>query len=280
MMIEIRHECFMRNILSGLFLTMLAVLPVCAHAASSDWAVSGDTRMRLVVAEPRAGDKSVRAALEVELASGWKTYWQDPGDAGVPLQIDASGSQNVNLKAIRYPAPHRFDDGVTTWAGYKEPVHFALELERPDAGASGILNASVFIGICENICVPFQANFSVPVNDASTTTSEQVAVDAAFKSLPGKASADFGVLTMKNDGKKIWLDAKVTAEGNAPELFIAAPAGWQFGAPKLVAMKDKIAQFEAEVLFAPKNASKAEDPVVYTLIDAGNAVTGTVIQSQ
>jgi DsbC/DsbD-like thiol-disulfide interchange protein len=95
------RNCFvMKNIKSTFLALMLCAVPGVGQAASSDWAISGETRMRLVVAEPAAGDKTIRAALQVELAPGWKTYWQDPGEAGVPLQLDLTSSQNVALKSF------------------------------------------------------------------------------------------------------------------------------------------------------------------------------------
>ncbi len=60
--------------------------------------------------------------LEIDLKPGWKTYWRDPGDAGVPPTLDASASSNIASAELSFPAPQRFDDGFAIWAGYKEPV--------------------------------------------------------------------------------------------------------------------------------------------------------------
>ncbi|MGL4487828.1 MAG: protein-disulfide reductase DsbD domain-containing protein, partial [Rhizobiaceae bacterium] len=171
-----------KYLIAGAF--ALFLLPNYGHAASSDWATSGETRMRLVVAEPAAGDKIMRAALQVELAPGWKTYWRDPGQAGIPLQMDLTGSQNAALKDTHYPAPKRFDDGVTIWAGYDAPLLFPIEIDRADAASGAKISANVFIGICEDICVPFQTSLTVTVENASSSTADQATVQAAFEALP------------------------------------------------------------------------------------------------
>ena len=31
--------------------------------------------------------KTLRVGLQIQLDEGWKTYWRDPGDAGLPMQF-------------------------------------------------------------------------------------------------------------------------------------------------------------------------------------------------
>ena len=55
------------------------------------------------------------AAVELQLAPGWKTYWRSPGDAGIPPTFDWSGSDNVRSVRIHWPAPLVFDaNGMQT----------------------------------------------------------------------------------------------------------------------------------------------------------------------
>lgn len=255
----------------------LFLLPNLSFAASSEWISSGDTRMRLVVAEPQAGEKIIQAALQVELAPGWKTYWQDPGEAGVPLQIDLSGSENLALKTINFPAPMRFDDGVTVWAGYNQPVQFPIEFERPDGAAASSLSASIFIGICEKICVPFQTSLSVQIDNAVSSNPDQMAIQAAFAALPPQASEKFGVKTIQADGMKLRIEAMLETPLVKPDLFLAAPRGWQFGTPKLVGFEGTSAHFEAQILFAPTDEQINVSTVAYSLQNDGKAVSGSAI---
>jgi DsbC/DsbD-like thiol-disulfide interchange protein len=273
---HIRNWFGMTKILSVTTSFALFLLPNLSFAASSEWISSGDTRMRLIVAEPQAGDKVIKATLHVELAPGWKTYWQDPGEAGVPLQIDLSGSQNLALKTINFPAPMRFDDGVTVWAGYNKPVQFPIEFERSDIAKSATLNANIFIGICEKICVPFQASLSVNIMDAVASNADQMSVQSAFDVLPPLASAQFGVTSVQVQGKLLNIEAVLDATNAKPELFLAAPRGWQFGAPKLINVQGESARFEAEILFAPNEVQDDVATVAYTLENGGKAVSGSV----
>jgi DsbC/DsbD-like thiol-disulfide interchange protein len=111
--------------------------------------------MRLVVDPEPRGDGKIMAVLDVDLEPGWKTYWRDPGSAGIPPMLDFSQSTGIDLEAFAYPPPVRVDDGYAVWAGYTAPVRFPLV--QADSNRDAQIRAQAFIGICEKICVPFQA---------------------------------------------------------------------------------------------------------------------------
>ena len=80
--------------------------------------VRGRRRARQAGDTGPADEKGVlQGALEIDLKPGWKTYWRDPGDAGVPPTIDATASSNVASAELSFPAPHRFDEASPTGRG-------------------------------------------------------------------------------------------------------------------------------------------------------------------
>ena len=66
----------------------LAALPAAARAGLQRY-----YRVSLLAGGYSAGRH--RAGLLIELDGLWKTYWRVPGDAGIPPQLDWSGSQNA-----------------------------------------------------------------------------------------------------------------------------------------------------------------------------------------
>ncbi len=245
-----------------------------ALAASSPWQDSAGGPVRIVVAEPASGETSVHAVLQIQLSEGWKTYWRDPGDAGVPPQFDLTGSENLELANLQFPAPHRFDDGTSVWAGYKQPVSIGIDLKRADASKAMRLKGSVFLGVCEKICVPVKMEFDVPLGDAMSSSEDQQLVATTYAALPLAASAASGVTSAVVDGKRLIISAATPAPN--PDLFLAAPRGWQFGAPKLVSAAGGKAEFEAAILYAPKDGMKADAVVNYTMVAGDTAVSGVV----
>ncbi|MEN9895034.1 MAG: hypothetical protein RIR97_886 [Pseudomonadota bacterium] len=119
-----------------LFLAGLPLLhPVMAEAASSEWAQTAGGRMRLVALPPEQ-DGTVPAILQIELDKGWKTYWREPGAAGIPPHVTLRDGGNVSFSGLRFPAPMIFDDGKIRDYIYTQSVSLVLKAKRIAPGLS------------------------------------------------------------------------------------------------------------------------------------------------
>ena len=77
----------------------------------------------------RAADGTHMAALHLELADGWKTYWRSPGDVGIPPRFDWRGSRNVAGVEIMWPTPRiTVDHGMYT-VGYSNQLVLPMQLK-------------------------------------------------------------------------------------------------------------------------------------------------------
>jgi len=261
---------YVRIAFAAVFFGVIATLE--AHAAATDWVEETGARIRLVAAEPAAGDTQIKAALQIELKEGWKTYWRDPGDAGVPPQISVAGEGIAGVE-VHYPAPDRFNDGKSAWAGYKHMVAFPLTLNISEDKPVFPIKASSFLGICEDICIPVQSEFALDVPQARGSTADQALVTSFFDVLPKSAVADFKVASLSNSASQVGIDL-TAPESEAPfEIFLAAD-GYMFGVPKLVSQTGNSLRYAAKVIFAPKNGTGTN--VFYTVKSAKRAVSGTV----
>lgn len=54
----------------------------------------------------RPGD-TITAALRLEHAPGWHTYWRNPGDAGLPTSVDWSLPEGLSLGDFEWPVPEK-----------------------------------------------------------------------------------------------------------------------------------------------------------------------------
>jgi DsbC/DsbD-like thiol-disulfide interchange protein len=256
----------------GLFLAF-AILPSSAFAAATQWIEEDGARIRLVAAEPAPDAAEIRAALVVELKPGWKTYWRDPGDAGVPPQFNLQGGANVSAARLDFPAPDRFEEGAAKSIGYKHPVSFPLTFALQTPGAPSVIKATAFLGICEEICVPVQIEFSLDVQAALGSTPDQALVQAAFDALPKQANAGFGLTSLSYQPRALEVEIAAPPSAQPPELFVAA-AGFQFGTPKFSAALKEKSRYVVPVIFAPKSAMIEDAEVHYTIKSGGMSVSG------
>ena len=97
-----------------------------AISASSEWHRVEGAGIRIITAGPADEDGTLRGALEIQLEPGWKTYWRDPGDSGVPPALQATADVPLEGIDIGFPAPRRFDDGYSIWTGYDHSVSLPL----------------------------------------------------------------------------------------------------------------------------------------------------------
>jgi DsbC/DsbD-like thiol-disulfide interchange protein len=244
----------LRRILPVLFGQSLALALTLAPAWSLDsgWAETEGGRMRLVIDPAPRDDGTIAGFLDIDLDPGWKTYWRDPGSAGIPPTLNFSQNKGVAVLSMDYPAPVRVDDGYAIWAGYTAPVQLPLTFRRTASG-DGQVHAQAFIGICEKICVPFQAELLVdlPADPAGHDAARQ-AVDAAFARLPEAPGPDFNVTStlLEMNGTRLTISAKLPAfrpSGIDPEVFVSGPEGYAFAPPKLVSNDDGLAEWSVRV---------------------------------
>ncbi|PWW01882.1 DsbC/DsbD-like thiol-disulfide interchange protein [Hoeflea marina] len=261
-------------------LAIAGLVPLPALALDSGWAETEGGRMRLVVDPSPQADGSLAGALDIDLAPGWKTYWIDPGGSGIPPSIDLSASKGLSLRRVDYPPPVRVDDGYSVWSGYKHPVKFPLVLERTGSGDAE-LNAEVFIGICSDICVPFQASLSIAVPaaaDADSVAAREVA--SAFQALAEPPAEDFAVTAAAFAADRSALEVSVSLPGFrpaglAPALFVAGPEGWAFAPPQLLASEDGTARYSVPVVGRPKSADAGTAVPVDLVVTLGQRAIAT-----
>lgn len=182
--------------------------------------------------------------VEIHLDPGYKTYWREPGDSGLPPVFDWQGSENVASVDVRWPVPVRFADGSGSSIGYKESVILPVLVTLRDSAKPARLKLKIDYGICAELCVPAlgEAELSLLPNAAATPHRERV--EAALGRVPQSAQLGDGLLPgiigVEPDAKESALRVKVghVAGSREPDLFVEGPKGWYFGQPVLSGSTD------------------------------------------
>lgn len=199
-----------------------------SHAGQTEWAEDVGGRMRMIMTAPD-DDGTIRAALQVEPAEGFITYWREPGESGIPPQITVTGNDDVTLAAIAYPVPKRIDLAGVTDMGYDGPVTFPLTFEAaPDTHPR--LDVSAFIGLCKDICIPFQTTFEITPSAYADSAVDAAILAVAETTLPEAPSADFRVERAVKTGEALEL-ALALPEAENPEITLASSGGFIVEAP-------------------------------------------------
>ncbi len=227
-----------------LVLFALAGATVTAHGA--EWVETEGARLRMVLGQD-AGDGRVRAMLDIDLKPGWKTYWREPGESGIPPTITVRPAASAKV-AFEFPAPEHVSDPYGGFTGYAEPVRLPVMLP------SGASEAEVFLGVCQQVCIPVSASFSFSGDNAPSPLHAAM-VDQAFEALPSAPTEHLHVKTIERsaDGQALTVETAADAAQASPRLFLAplTESGHVFGLPELVEAKDGQAIFSVPILRRP-----------------------------
>lgn len=202
-----------------------------ALAASSAWIEGDGGRMRLVATEP-AKDGSVEAALQIEPKQGWTTYWREPGEAGIPPQITTASGSGLSIDGIGYPTPKHLVNAEIDEIGYDGPVTFPFSLSPTAKGSfPSSINVNVFIGLCRNICIPFQGSFEVALISSRSEAIDKAIIQRAKASLPRPPTSDFEIIShrLSPDFRRLSLTFRLPHEDGGPaKVIIAGPSGYVY----------------------------------------------------
>jgi len=264
-----------RSLLSCLAgICLFAASALCAVAAVSPWAQSDGGKMRILALSDGAG--KITAILEIAPAPGWKTYWRDPGDAGMAPDIDLSAARNLKLVKISYPVPEISRDEGGRFFGYHHPISLVLELERPDPELASELNAHVLIGLCKDICLPFQSAFSLPLGTLDQPEADEfMKIQMAKAELPEAPSDSFRITDAALTPDGAFFEVKISAPEDGTLEIAAAPSrGVLFGGQPEITSKNGL----THVRFAVRRLPEPPAGAAVTLLvkSAGRAIETTL----
>ncbi|MDH3262765.1 MAG: protein-disulfide reductase DsbD family protein [Paracoccaceae bacterium] len=198
------------RLLRALCLALLA-LAAPFPAAAGDF---GDVAEVTVLPGWRTPQGTHMAALRIRLAPGWKTYWRAPGDAGIPPRFSWEGSRNLAAVRFHWPRPEVHEINGMRSIGYHGELVLPMEFTPASPGEPIRLRAEVEIGVCQEICVPLQAEIAAELVPGG---GPDPAITAALAARPATAR-EAGVAAVSCDIEPIRDGLRLTARIDMPPL--------------------------------------------------------------
>ena len=170
-------------------LLLLATAAPTAQALESNIASSPRAQASLVSevdaftpGHPLRVGPLLRVGLRLRMAPGWYTYWRNPGDAGAQAELDFSLPAGVTAGPIVWPTPSRHATGPVMSYGYEGEVLLPVTLTVPTEAIAAPLVIQVHASwlVCERICVPEDADFTLTLPANTLATAPPAAPEAAL----------------------------------------------------------------------------------------------------
>jgi len=129
------------------------------------------------------------------LNPGWHTYWENPGDAGEGASINWNLPNDVNASKILWPGPERIPVDPLMTFGYEEEVVLLTKIYTSETTTIPVtLNAQVSWYTCKEICIPQEAEVSIPINLGNKTPSTSKGLlDQTLKQMPVQFNGTYRV---------------------------------------------------------------------------------------
>jgi DsbC/DsbD-like thiol-disulfide interchange protein len=252
-----------------------------AHAQdASDWDAQAHTAARLIAGSmiKTADAPFLRAGVEIKLDPGWKTYWRDPGDSGVPPTLDFSGSDNVKSITVLWPAPELFPDGAGgNSIGYVDRVILPLHIAPDYAAKPSSLKLKLGYAICGNLCVPVETNMRLPL---AGDGAEEAALEKAEIRVPRRVALGPGpglaILAVHRQpgGAHDRVVVDVAAPNSAAiDLFVEGPTpDWSLPVPQPAGGDGATRQFTFDLDGLPADAHAQGAALTFTAVSGDDAI--------
>ncbi|MFM5649829.1 protein-disulfide reductase DsbD family protein [Aeromonas veronii] len=196
-------------------------------ASDTGWLTSPQNdHARVRLQADRSTADQTRILLDVELESGWKTYWHSPGEGGIAPQI--LWDKPVGDFQWHWPVPRHFEVAGLSTQGYQGDVTFPLSLSYP---AEKALTGTLRLSTCSNVCILTDFPFTLAV-DGRAPAGFDFGWAKAISNLPQPLPAETRI-ELGYQHNQLQLRAERAEGWQSPALFIDALEGAEFGKPTL-----------------------------------------------
>ncbi|MGH8846475.1 MAG: protein-disulfide reductase DsbD family protein, partial [Polaromonas sp.] len=166
----------------------------------------------------------------------WHTYWKNPGDSGLPTQLEWQLPAGITAGEIAWPAPKKIPIGTLANYGYENTVLLPVPLTvAPGFNGSQLdIKLKAVWLVCHKTCIPQEGEFALSIPVKSSTALHGKAFQAAFEAAPKPLPTGSSQLEVSGKTLKVSLAGLPTAlQGKTLALFpetgsvIEPAAPWQ-----------------------------------------------------
>lgn len=136
-------------------------------------------------------DSIISLGVLINLQDDWHIYWRNPGDSGLPTDIELSLPNGITASEINFPIPKIFASDEIVNYGYGHQVLFLFDVKVPENYSTEELNISAKITslICKEMCKAFDTTVTISLDMSKDSTAEESIsrlFEATRKMIPGQ----------------------------------------------------------------------------------------------
>ena len=186
---------------------------------------------QLVAEGPAPPGGEVELAIYMQPKPGWHGYWLNPGDAGLPMDVQWRLPAGFSVGALRYPVPTRLTvAGLMNFVFERDyAVLVRLKVPATAQGTVPIRAEARWLACTDKICVPEQGEFALDL-PVGSGTPERARFDEWRRALPRPLAAP----------------AHSAVAGDKLRVAIPLPASVAVDEPYVFPITDRVIDYQAE----------------------------------
>jgi thiol:disulfide interchange protein DsbD len=148
-------------------------------------------RAELLVHAPQGvqAGQPLWVGLQLTHKNEWHTYWRNPGDSGLPTQIELNLPTGIAAGEVQWPLPHKLKAGNLTNYGFEKTVLLAVPLTVTSSfkpNASQMLDVQLHANwlVCRLECIPQEGDFALRIPLNSSVAPHAAAFEALLAAQP------------------------------------------------------------------------------------------------
>ena len=211
-------------------------------------------------------DGEILLGVAILLDEGWKTYWREAWESGLPPALDWSESNNLASIQVFWPTPERFDDPGGSYLGYRDSLVLPIALKANDSALP--LEAKLWLryAVCREICIPLEERLSWRIAPADGSGAEnpraQALLEDAFKRVP-----------VEDSKRARLIEARLVEENGSPHLEVRAALADPLASDALLVVEDPAPYFfgRERLVESIIHGNETEARFILPLLDANIA---------
>ena len=190
----------------------------CAHAVDLDGIEQAVHAQLLAETDSVVPGRDVALGVRLRHAPHWHTYWEQPGDAGLPTRLQWKLDPGYAAGPIQWPVPRRLRVGSLANYGYEGEILLPVTVHVP---AQATLGSTAHFAVhadwlvCSDLCVPGGADLTLALPVRAAGASHASADAPAFAAVRRLIPSDQALAGARAtaDGTHVQLEFPLEATG-------------------------------------------------------------------